>query len=140
MESGLEGRNNSATSSSTRSPASHRLNGVRPRRPEQFQRHRRQARTRLGVSMESGLEGRNNSTKPAAPPGAARKVSMESGLEGRNNSLYLALRERGVPVSMESGLEGRNNWPTRQLVRRLLQDVSMESGLEGRNNCAAPRP
>ena len=58
MESGLEGRNNLKAwpmQLLTRTC----LNGVRPRRPEQFVGH-------LGVqnldtvSMESGLEGRNN--------------------------------------------------------------------------------
>ena len=36
------------------------LNGVRPRRPEQFYAERPLAETVAVVSMESGLEGRNN--------------------------------------------------------------------------------
>ena len=59
MESGLEGRNNPHRGGL---PAnrSGRLNGVRPRRPEQWSfRSVRRAAAQL-VSMESGLEGRNN--------------------------------------------------------------------------------
>ena len=60
------------------------LNGVRPRRPEQF--HTEPGRHILdGVSMESGLEGRNNPDVQRHPLLQVQDVSMESGLEGRNN-------------------------------------------------------
>ena len=62
------------------------LNGVRPRRPEQYATH---------VHVEGNLY-----------------VSMESGLEGRNNLGVWTITMPGWEVSMESGLEGRNN-PTR---------------------------
>ena len=60
MESGLEGRNNSTTSSSSKRSSTTGLNGVRPRRPEQFKSIGAQLARLKGVSMESGLEGRNN--------------------------------------------------------------------------------
>ena len=90
---------------------SRRLNGVRPRRPEQ--------------SVTNLVEG------------FGAKVSMESGLEGRNNLVVVGGEPRhGFEVSMESGLEGRNNRDLR-LVGRDGHGVSMESGLEGRNNAVA---
>ena len=59
MESGLEGRNNRS-----RWPPSPRwricLNGVRPRRPEQYGLMGKLDIDNMFVSMESGLEGRNN--------------------------------------------------------------------------------
>ena len=42
------------------------LNGVRPRRPEQFRHGAVQRVTDLSVSMESGLEGRNNISSSAS--------------------------------------------------------------------------
>ena len=62
MESGLEGRNN-ANSLSASSPSFSRLNGVRPRRPEQCPYSRSLGSDGPGVSMESGLEGRNNASQ-----------------------------------------------------------------------------
>ena len=58
MESGLEDRNNRAAR--RRGIKLHsRLNGVRPRRPEQF-RVENPPTVTITVSMESGLEDRNN--------------------------------------------------------------------------------
>ena len=59
MESGLEGRNN-REGQEGRQPRHGRLNGVRPRRPEQFCDVGVRGVRRKIVSMESGLEGRNN--------------------------------------------------------------------------------
>ena len=61
-----------------------RLNGVRPRRPEQCQPPTR-ADAPGDVSMESGLEDRNNRGLPVGIDPRAI-VSMESGLEDRNNT------------------------------------------------------
>ena len=84
MESGLEGRNNIDRHVWPLAWAS-RLNGVRPRRPEQWVAPTHPHRTPQGVSMESGLEGRNN-WQPIEPDlSQISQVSMESGLEGRNN-------------------------------------------------------
>ena len=58
MESGLEGRNNSRCGYEVRS--SRCLNGVRPRKPEQFTTDLETKVLNPVVSMESGLEGRNN--------------------------------------------------------------------------------
>ena len=62
MESGLEDRNNDM--SAWRYPAISGLNGVRPRRPEQWCEVRRPQPSARGVSMESGLEDRNNRSAP----------------------------------------------------------------------------
>ena len=63
MESGLDGRNNPRRSRHG-GRAALRLNGVRPRRPEQsVEKPERESRLPPEVSMKSGLEGRNN---PAA--------------------------------------------------------------------------
>ena len=59
MESGLEGRNNPSRQRPVAGEAL-RLNGVRPRRPEQSNKLHQLADGRDNVSMESGLEGRNN--------------------------------------------------------------------------------
>ena len=59
MESGLDGRNNRLQLSQTISQTV-RLNGVRPRWPEQFPRVPQSAAVLALVSMESGLDGRNN--------------------------------------------------------------------------------
>ena len=64
MESGLEDRNNHVLPSvSRRRP--HGLNGVRPRRPEQFAGTTVVLAAQLVVSMESGLEDRNNKPSTA---------------------------------------------------------------------------
>ena len=107
MESGLEGRNNVTTQQSI-CAAETRLNGVRPRRPEQC--------CKLG-SVPSNADGLNG-VRPRRP---------EQFVEPAN------LRALGPKVSMESGLEGRNN-PSNAFLVTALQNVSMESGLEGRNN------
>ena len=59
MESGLDGRNNVESVAQTAGAFS-RLNGVRPRWPEQFQDHGGAGVGGEFVSMESGLDGRNN--------------------------------------------------------------------------------
>ena len=65
MESGLDGRNNVHCSRCV-SPSVLRLNGVRPRWPEQLCRIPSPVwRPPLAVSMESGLDGRNNCQNPA---------------------------------------------------------------------------
>ena len=81
MKSGLEGRNNvpSATSTNARMGC---LNEVRPRRPEQLHQGRQEGRGSL-VSMKSGLEGRNKWCS-GCRPGRPNVVSMKSDLEGRN--------------------------------------------------------
>ena len=58
MESGLEDRNNIVLSV-IKSGNDICLNGVRPRRPEQFPQQNAIHQHQL-VSMESGLEDRNN--------------------------------------------------------------------------------
>ena len=85
MESGLEDRNNP---SAVRRPDGlrHRLNGVRPRRPEQLTSRGGKPRRNQTVSMESGLEDRNNVGGDCCG-GVGGAVSMESGLEDRNNHL-----------------------------------------------------
>ena len=67
MESGLEGRNNPAGWSPD-SATRRGLNGVRPRRPEQYRLVVGHHRRKDSVSMESGLEGRNN--------GSPRKAAL----------------------------------------------------------------
>ena len=64
MESGLEDRNNRYWSPNTRRRCC-RLNGVRPRRPEQCP-YGVVRDVRFTVSMESGLEDRNNHEGPRA--------------------------------------------------------------------------
>ena len=59
MESGLEDRNNMDVGLTVR-PHLGRLNGVRPRRPEQFTGLGPPQTNFVFVSMESGLEDRNN--------------------------------------------------------------------------------
>ena len=59
MESGLEGRNNLGVASLV-GGWRRCLNGVRPRRPEQWVFFGHEAWSAQDVSMESGLEGRNN--------------------------------------------------------------------------------
>ena len=83
MESGLEDRNNPNMRLTMNLPII-RLNGVRPRRPEQS----------LNISVTEFT-------------GAT--VSMESGLEDRNNLPFLRILVIRLRVSMESGLEDRNN-------------------------------
>ena len=60
MESGLEGRNNGPKELVMLDRDESGLNGVRPRRPEQYDHQQDLARILAAVSMESGLEGRNN--------------------------------------------------------------------------------
>ena len=60
MESGLEDRNNCDDDASTSGELC-RLNGVRPRRPEQADVEA-QTGAPQPVSMESGLEDRNNTS------------------------------------------------------------------------------
>ena len=130
MESGLRGRNNTPDSGETATPALC-LNGVRPKRPEQWVGgDDRKISPR--VSMESGLRGRNNVADVPDVAGGDF-VSMESGLRGRNNHRARGRGVRAFPVSMESGLRGRNN-PSRTASATATPLVSMESGLRGRNN------
>ena len=58
MESGLRGRNNPGRRGRRRGRGA-RLNGVRPKRPEQSDAVHVPS-GRASVSMESGLRGRNN--------------------------------------------------------------------------------
>ena len=67
MESGLEGRNNDSIRISAVTLV-FSLNGVRPRRPEQWIGERGWYEQVTPVSMESGLEGRNN--------GSPRKAAL----------------------------------------------------------------
>ncbi len=60
MKSGLEGRNNMASSRLGPVTRCSRLNEVRPRGPEQYAFLRLGQARDLSVSMKSGLEGRNN--------------------------------------------------------------------------------
>ena len=85
MESGLEDRNNPPVRLSSRLYTSHRLNGVRPRRPEQWEQVHEQEGEVYVVSMESGLEDRNNAQGRPVVSSVRLLVSMESGLEDRNN-------------------------------------------------------
>ena len=89
MESGLEDRNNLKITNQIEG-AVPGLNGVRPRRPEQFVAGVGVAYAVRTVSMESGLEDRNNRALWRALAVAAR-VSMESGLEDRNNASSAAV-------------------------------------------------
>ena len=91
MESGLEDRNNKHL----RTAYGHGkcgLNGVRPRRPEQYGDGSGQRLRNGTVSMESGLEDRNN-VRGDEYAAACWDVSMESGLEDRNNSEKLSRLE-----------------------------------------------
>ena len=63
MESGLEDRNN-CEPDQYRMPSRYRLNGVRPRRPEQSSGDPAEVANCQCVSMESGLEDRNNIRSP----------------------------------------------------------------------------
>ena len=62
------------------------LNGVRPRRPEQFLYIGDNCLQLFCVSMESGLEDRNN-IRSFIKNRKSLRVSMESGLEDRNNCM-----------------------------------------------------
>ena len=86
MKSGLEGRNNLQDVGSSGHEDQHRLNEVRPRRPEQYIEYTEKFPRMVEVSMKSGLEGRNNVPgMRLGRRGPAMVVSMKSGLEGRNN-------------------------------------------------------
>ena len=74
-------------------PAFWSLNGVRPRRPEQFLAEQETVISAMQVSMESGLEGRNNSDYYVRHTNY-KTVSLESGLEGRNNVGWACLATR----------------------------------------------
>ena len=121
----------SCSRSSPRPPSS-RLNGVRPRWPEQCVWSRSNS-TRRFVSMESGLDGRNNISSERFP------VLVLGGLNGvrpRWPEQCLVLPadiQLSRPVSMESGLDGRNN-ALKRWEAEGIPKVSMESGLDGRNN------
>ena len=88
-----------------RSRKATRLNGVRPRWPEQLTVYRRIIPAGR-VSMESGLDGRNN-LSALGNIGNVLLVSMESGLDGRNNGLRSAMRTR-TPLCL-NGVRPR--WP-----------------------------
>ena len=109
-----------------------RLNGVRPRRPEQWIGAKAAETARKGLN---GVRPRRPEQSPLRGICVVRPqiVSMESGLEGRNNLSDGTVVEAEPVVSMESGLEGRNNTDVPQ-PRWMEKIVSMESGLEGRNN------
>ena len=107
MESGLEGRNNIST---TLAPflCNIRLNGVRPRRPEQLAATRMMERLRVCLN---GVRPR----RPEQCDGKRKTRFGKSGLNGvrpRRPEQYAVIIDRpdgSVIVSMESGLEGRNN-------------------------------
>ena len=122
-------RNSFVESRSTR-----RLNGVRPRRPEQSAPRQNDQLPPMYVSMESGLEGRNNCTAGRASPSNAGLVSMESGLEGRNNNV--TQRQSSISSSRLNGVRPRRPEQCTQQDPPVVSGdfVSMESGLEGRNN------
>ena len=84
MESGLEDRNNWPLGIRLLRGLL-RLNGVRPRRPEQWVAAAVGFPRVLDVSMESGLEDRNNLHFQEVVAEQLNEVSMESGLEDRNN-------------------------------------------------------
>mgnify|MGYP000935416990 CR=1 FL=1 len=110
-----------------------RLNGVRPRRPEQSEAAKREGRT-VHVSMESGLEDRNNNTTtPHHPPTKQRLNGVRPRRPEQWYDTNPALGIR-LDVSMESGLEDRNNGRAGRDVLPEPPLVSMESGLEDRNN------
>ena len=100
MESGLEGRNNILELFKDEH-SSHSLNGVRPRRPEQF------CRTGPTGWPESSLNG----VRPRRPEQfdvvtevewGRLDVSMESGLEGRNNASSVGSRSTSPSSSQWS--------------------------------------
>ena len=101
MESGLDGRNNAACRASNPRSTT-RLNGVRPRWPEQFEDAQRQMVPHCQVSMESGLDGRNNPEVPGVLWAGGNWVSMESGLDGRNNGLPFLWKKAKRTVSQWS--------------------------------------
>ena len=80
MESGLEGRNNGPKELVMLDRDESGLNGVRPRRPEQYDHQQDLARILAAVSMESGLEGRNN---PTAAPSTAMTPASLNGVRPR---------------------------------------------------------
>ena len=119
MESGLRGRNN-ASHHYGHQHYGRSLNGVRPKRPEQFLFRKIRMLIQNSVSMESGLRGRNNCSHGGGC-GRSSSVSMESGLRGRNNLDLLQLLGICHAVSMESGLRGRNNGRTVDSAHLLLE-------------------
>ena len=100
MESGLEDRNNMHFDGPWILEV-RRLNGVRPRRPEQSTPRRGRLRRVRRVSMESGLEDRNNA-HPLWVPLTCWDVSMESGLEDRNNADLAGVRKEALTSSQWS--------------------------------------
>ena len=133
------------------------LNGVRPRRPEQFccvraastglQRCLNGVRPRRPEQSDwpqprSALLQRLNGVRPRRPEQwtwagqehSGPLVSMESGLEDRNNGP--AAPEAAVKNAGLNGVRPRRpeQFPPRRRNHRLRGPVSMESGLEDRNN------
>ena len=105
MESGLEDRNNGADD---RNPGREDdgLNGVRPRRPEQW--GKRFAVRRLGFCL--------NGVRPRRPEqylearitaGQLDPVSMESGLEDRNNKANATVRRSSSLPARLNGVRPR---------------------------------
>ena len=112
-----------------------RLNGVRPRWPEQC------APQRLQLSW--GTPGLNG-VRPRWPEqwGCTRTsgstITSLNGVRPRWPEQFRAWSRGGPPdslnVSMESGLDGRNNPEKNPNQPPAGGKVSMESGLDGRNN------
>ena len=126
MESGLDGRNNLARVTGM-SRMTIRLNGVRPRWPEQWGVYLVKGSLEFLVSMESGLDGRNNAPHKGSNCPGVRQVSMESGLDGRNNGVVRELLAPPSRVSMESGLDGRNNSEPGRGAARPIRSTSQWS-------------
>ena len=113
MESGLEGRNNRARPRRRRHGPS-RLNGVRPRRPEQYG---------WRWSLMPGIELCLNGVRPRRPEQWSAIASVMG---------LVSIGLNGVRPRRPEQLWHPHSWAGGGLV------VSMESGLEGRNNTASP--
>ena len=87
-----------------------RLNGVRPRWPEQFV-CLEAILSRGEVSMESGLDGRNNASRAPVPPQRAESLNGVRPRWPEQCQPVSVQAEPSFGVSMESGLDGRNNPP-----------------------------
>ena len=112
MESGLDGRNN-PMQPNQRNPHPQRLNGVRPRWPEQWR----------GIADLHHETVRLNGVRPRWP-----------------EQLCLTQR-KGIWIRSLNGVRPR--WPEQcartWVPKRCGTGVSMESGLDGRNNHRHPR-
>ena len=136
MESGLEGRNNA----SPRVPdtgVQSGLNGVRPRRPEQFGCA---IKSGLGLAGLNGVRPRRpEQSAPQSRPGASRQRCLNGVRPRRPEQLGVSLATGGGGACL-NGVRPRRPEQSGRVSHCCTCDfsVSMESGLEGRNNTYRP--